>query len=201
MKRIRVRLWSLPSMQQTKALLIVGTTYLMGVILGCLCAMWAGEDSSAALREYMRGYLAVSSTRGFALRLWEQTWSIMCMPLLVFLLRFTVLGLLGIPFALGYKGFLMSFSVSAFVKSYGWSGAVAGGLLLGMTSIAELSCLLLLAVDSWEMAQDRGTVRRMERKRNGYRTALLCGMILCLVGMIQALFGGVMPDLLEWLLE
>lgn len=187
MKRKRIHLWALPSMQQTKALILTGGCCGLGILAGCLCTLWMGAKETAALRSFIDGYLSLEVS-GVAGRVVNELWAVFRLPLLVILLRFTVLGVLLIPCVLGAKGFLLSFAVSAFVKSYSWKGEAAAVLLFGLPSLVELTCLLVLAVDGWVLSHRRGgTVGTHEGagRRDGKRLVFWCVVVLTIDAVLQ----------------
>lgn len=203
MKRRRIHLWALPSMQQTKALILVGGCCGIGILAGCLCTLWMGEKETEALRSYIDGFLSLESNRGIAIRVVNELWAVFRLPILITLLRFTVLGVVLIPCVLGAKGFLFSFAISAFVKSYRWRGEAAAGLLFGMPTLIELTCLMVLAVDSWVVSHRKGSSGSVYEgnRGEGKKLVLLCGLILIVEAVLQVLLSGSVAWILRNLLR
>lgn len=170
-------MWELPSMGRARALALMCGAFLAGAGLGCLWAMVMRDSSPAALRRYVEGCLASTRVGGSIL---SGLWRSLRMPLAVVLLRFATLGTVLIPPLMGVKGFLLTFSVASFVRSYGAAGEWASLAVFGPFSMLEVGVTLFLAVESWlgacESLRDaRGGIRDGGRF---LRSAAVCALLL-----------------------
>lgn len=174
----------------------------IGVVLGCFFALWTQDTGTEALSRFMESYLTLESRDTWLGQVLNQGWSVLRLPLLVILLRFTVLGVLAIPLVVGAKGFLLSFAVSTFVKCYGLRGEAAALLLFGVSSSVELVIFLLLAVNSWVIARERGLGKeRSGWKDRGVKECVVCVLLLCVDVGLQCVAAGWTGELLRWVLD
>lgn len=151
--RHRLRLLALPSMQELKGLLLLGGLYLLGSLLGVAFAGALEAESLTAIRDYVERFCDAANRPAdwYALLWLTFRWS-----LLVLALRFTVLGAVLLPAVLCVKGFLLSFAISAFVRSFALRGAGAALLVFALPELAQTAILLMLALDSWRCAVRNG---------------------------------------------
>lgn len=179
-------------MQQTKAVILMAVCFGIGSALGCLFSAQLQGDGSAALMNYLDSYLAMAGESGTVQPGWMKLcWATFRMPLLLALLRFTVLGVLLIPLAMGAKGFLLSFAISAFARSYAWKGLGAALVLFGIPEGIQIVVIFLLAVKSWVGAEEQGREKRSkEGQEELLRLYLMCGAILAGSVLLQRLLAG-----------
>lgn len=202
MKRRRIHVWALPSMQRTKALILISICCGMGIILGCFFALWTQDIGTDALSRYIESYLTLEPRDEWLGQVVKQGWNVLRLPLMVILLRFTVLGVLVIPLVVGMKGFLLSFAVSAFVRCYGVRGEAAAMMLFGASSAVEVGILLLLAVDSWVIARERGAGKeRNGRNDRSVKGCVICVFLLCMDVGMQCAAAGWTGEMLRWVLN
>lgn len=188
-------------MQQTKAMILAAVCFGVGSILGCLFSAQLQGEGSTALTDYLDSYLAMVGENGTVQAGWAGLcWATFRMPLLLTLLRFTVLGVLLIPLAMGVKGFLLSFAVSAFARSYAWKGLAAALLLFGIPEGVQVVVLFLLAVKSWVRAEGCGREVRKGEEQEGLRLYLVCWLVLGGSVLFQKLLAGWMLRGLEVIL-
>lgn len=190
-KQTRVRLWSLPSMQPTKAILLTAGGFALGGLLGCLFSACLQGEGVSALTAYLEHYLALAETGETAPPDWLAVgWQVLREALVVGLLRFTVLGVLLVPLVMGVKGFLLSFAISAFVRCYCWRGLGAALLLFGAPECLQVTALFLLAVESWLGAERRGREPRAGEESESLRVYLVCILLLAGSAALQKLLAG-----------
>ncbi|MCD8147696.1 MAG: hypothetical protein LUD84_10570 [Clostridiales bacterium] len=190
-KQTRVRLWSLPSMQPTRATLLTAGGFALGGLLGCLFSAFLQGEGSAALTAYLESYLSLAEAEGAAQPgWWAVVWQVLREALAVGLLRFTVLGVLLVPLVMGVKGFLLSFAISAFARCYCWRGLGAALLLFGGPECLQVTALFLLAVESWLGAERRGRELRTGEERSDLRVYVVCLLLLAGSAALQKLLAG-----------
>lgn len=176
--------------------------FCLGILLGCFCSLWIPSEGSEALQEYLNSYFALT-TAGFSFgHLIRDLWMLLRLPILVFLLRFTVFGVLLIPVAVSGKGFLLSFAFSSFVRCFGWKGEAAALLLFGWSAMIEMAVLLALAAESWTVAQKQDQRERGRyEKRWDMGQTLVCFCLLAVLAAVQMLCNGLMKQLLQMILD
>lgn len=177
------------------ALAVLSAAFFGGGLLGCVLA--AGMDSGGdSLADYLRQFLSLAGEQAPPLA--GVVWDSVRWPLLVFSLGFTTLGLLGIPLAFAVRGFLLSFSIASFVRSFGERGEILAALLFGVSGILATPVLFVLGVQGltasrclasrvlgdgrWIRPYDRGYFFRC-----GLCAAVLCVCIFLEYALIPAL--------------
>ena len=138
-----------PSAGFLPALVTVGGAFFVGGLAGCGMACWAGGLGGEALRVYLEAFLASASAGGAARpELASMVWELIRWPLLTFLLGFTALGVIGVPLLFGVRGFLLSFSITSFVRLFGGSGSLLAFLVFGISGCLAVPALFVLGVQS-----------------------------------------------------
>jgi hypothetical protein len=149
------------------------------------------EEGITTLTQWMNRYLSLMEGEDLPANWLSLFWQVYRLPLLVVLLQFTALGDLLIPAVLGAKGFLFSFSVSAFVRCYQWKGMQTALLLFGLPESIQIVVLFLLAVESWTAAQRRiQEARQSKESSTGYRLYFLCFLLLLIPVLLQGFLAG-----------
>lgn len=202
MKRRRVGVWSLPSVRQVRGLMLMAGMFAVGAVLGCCWAVWMKESSSEALREYLQGFLSLPELQKGALP--ERLGKELRLPMLVVLLRFASLGALLIPPLCSVKGFLLSFSVASFVKSYGWRGELASLAVYAPSALLETAVLLYLSAECWEASLRLGLrpdAPSPLSAKGFLRMLLVCLVLLTVEALLQQILAQPVSHLLGWLIK
>lgn len=111
----------------------------------------AGQES---LRAYLEGFLSTAQSGGTAVpALAVQLWDILRWPGLALLLGFTALGVLGLPLLFAVRGFLLAFSIAAFVQMFGSAGCLLAFLVFGVSGGLSIPALFVLGVQSLNAAR------------------------------------------------
>lgn len=148
-KRLLTRLHS-PVTEQNAALLCLTVCFTAGVIGGCCFAGALGADAGTRLMDCFGGYFDTLKLESIALPSLPATvWELVRWPLLSFLLGFTALGVVGLPIAFCIRGFLLSYSVSVFVRLYGNAGLPAALAVFGVSAFLALPALFALGADAF----------------------------------------------------
>ena len=79
-------------------------------------------------------------------------WYFLRLPLLLFLVGFSALGVFVIPAVMLCKGFSFAFAISTLVLLYGPSGLLAAAVFFGLAELFFIPILFLVAVWSMELA-------------------------------------------------
>lgn len=160
--------WDLPK-DQWLALLLSALPFLIGGVLGCMLAASASGESDALLREYINTYLSAMTREALpSPGVVSVMWDYFRFPLVAVVLSFTALGLIGIPILFGVRGFLLSFSVTSFVRLFGTAGAGMAFLLFGLSEVIVLPVFFLLGIQGIG-----ASARLLERISSGKRGTLL----------------------------
>lgn len=205
MRKRVVRIWDLPSSGAFAASLILGISFFLGGLAGCLFANQVDGNGSAALREYLEGYLRfVSSGEMARPDVLSLLWETVRWPLAAIALGLTPLGLLGIPILFMVRGFLLSFSISSFFLVMGVPGLTLAFVIFGIAGLVCVPVLFVLGVQGFLSA---GTiVGRLtgENRRQPLFDRIfwvrcgICAAALCVSFFLEY---GVVPALLESLAE
>ena len=164
-----------------KHLLVLFGCLLLGVLLG----QWAYgafcEGGKPQLQEYLLGYAKVHAEEHQP-SWWAVAWVYIRYPLAAFLLGFTAVGVLLLPWLVLMQGFLLSFSVACFSASLARGGVVLALSALGVRCLVTLPCLLLLAAKAWEESRRRGLGQ--EACDGVYILRFLLCLLLLLLGTV-----------------
>lgn len=149
MRRAVAGIWDVQEPGVLPALTVTAVCFFLGGLAGCLLAAQVDGGGSESLAAYLEGFLQASvdgavETPGLPVLIWETVrW-----PLLAALLGFTALGLLGLPVLFLTRGFLMGFSIAAFVRLFGSGGCLLAVLVFGVSGVFSLPALFVLGVQS-----------------------------------------------------
>ena len=130
---------------------IVSFVFILGVTAGALLAhrMDAGPDS--ALFAYLQGYAGLVQQDG-GIPLWRAFADAFLFPALALAAGFTLFGAAVIPLLLLVRGFLLSFSIAAFVSVFGINGLWLALGELGFQCVFGVPCLIVLSAYGAHMA-------------------------------------------------
>ena len=145
-----VKIWDVPPGGTLPALVVLSAAFLLGGVAGCALAACVGGGGSESLTTYIQGYWSAAQaglTEPPALP--AVIWETVRWPGLTVLLGFTALGFIGIPVLFAVRGFLLSFTISSFVRMFGMAGGGMAFLLFGITSLFALPALFVLGVQGF----------------------------------------------------
>lgn len=117
------------------ALLLISAAFLVGGLLG----HWAAGKLPAEV--YVRSFLDAVQGGTLETSVRRELWMVLRWPLGILVLQFLPMAGITIPAFLGLRGFLLSYSISAFVQE----GIGTAVLLFGPTCILTLPVLFLLS--------------------------------------------------------
>ena len=116
------------------ALAVLAVSFLLGALAGCLMSTFLSGDGLESLQSYLEAFLwemdGAERLEGPALA--GQLWSVLRWPLFALLLGFTALGVLGLPLLFAVRGFLLAYSIAAFVRAFGSAGCLLAFLVFGV---------------------------------------------------------------------
>lgn len=120
---------------------------MLGGLAGCLMSTFVGGAGQESLRAYLESFLSTAQNSGAAApALTVQLWDILRWPVLALLLGFTALGVLGLPVLFAVRGFLLAFSIAAFVRIFGSAGCLLAFLIFGVGGAFSVPALFVLGV-------------------------------------------------------
>lgn len=125
------------SRHHNTALLLISAAFLAGGILG-----WMTEGKLPS-SQYVQGFLEYIKQNSFTDGTWRECWSVFRWPILVILFSRLPMAGLAIPGLLCLRGFLLSYSIAAFMEE----GVLHTLLLFGPTCVLTLPVLFLLSTE------------------------------------------------------
>lgn len=140
-------------------LLCLTACFAAGVLAGCFFAGVLGAEAQRHLCAYLGDYFAgLRDGELVAPSLFSTVWELCRWPLLVFVLGFTALGAVGVPVVFLVRGFLLSYSVSVFVRLFGVAGLAAAATVFGVCALFVLPVLFVLGADAMGSAWAQASV-------------------------------------------
>ena len=180
----------------------ISACFLLGGIVGIVLANLVSGSGEEALVSYIKGFLSAvegGSAKGPGFFL--TAWSVLRWPILALLLSLSAVGLVGIPILFLARGFLFSFFVAAFVRVFGYSGAMLCLLLIGAESLLSIPVLFILGAQGILLAAKGKPKGRLQEGRGHYFSKegpfgginIICGFLLLICILWEA---AVVPNLL-----
>ena len=125
--------------------------FLCGAVLGSFTA--AKIETDTQLFQYLNSYVADVNANSFTGRGLGLIFINSCKYHLISgFFAFWGIGLFVIPLMLLFKGFALSFSISALIKFYGINGIFSSFLSFGILNLISLPCLLLIAAPAFRLS-------------------------------------------------
>lgn len=128
----------------TQSFVVCGAAFLIGSVLGTIFS--SGAEGSEALGDFLTGYFRALDAGTAAGDLASVFWWLSKYHLIVFLLGFSILGVVFIPLFVLLRGFSLSFSMAVLVRTLSADGAIAGTLLFGLSALLSVPIFFLLAI-------------------------------------------------------
>lgn len=123
---------------------------LGGILLGQVYANRISESVIFEIKSYLKNYICLDGIRDYSTEAFFSTfWGYFRYPLISYLLGFSSIGILLLPFVSLVFGFLLSFFVSCFTAAYGTHGILLSLAVIGVRCIVTLPCFLLISVHSF----------------------------------------------------
>ena len=195
----RRKQWDLPE-GVLLILCIMGGCFLLGGLGGYFFAGLVDGEGGEALGTYLSTYFYLAQEGSLPVNFGAVFWEQVRIPLGVFVLGFTALGIVGIPLLFCMRGFALVYSVTCFLRLFGTNGLLPALVLFGLTALFTIPALFVLGAQGIQGALallrrsmgDRTTILSYD---NGYFfRAAICGGA---VGISIAIECVVIPPLLE----
>lgn len=184
-------------------LVLLGVLFLIGSVIGCICAGCI-DESADTLVSYVRGFLQALMQGQNGGRFLPVLWEVSKVPLAAFLLGLTALGVVGLPVLFVYRGFLLSYAVSAFYRLLGLKGLLAAFFLFGLSALVWLPVLFRLGMQGvlgayGLLRRTMGDGRYPLRYDAGYLIGCgICAAALCLCAALECLVVPVLLQKIVW---
>ena len=125
---------------------VCAVAFVLGVVAGTGSS--SAFSKSGVSGEILSGYFDSLKGGEVGTDLAALFWWLAKYHILVFLLGFSMLGVFGIPILSFVRGFTLSFTMAVLVRLYSSDGAIAGALILGLSSLFSIPLFFLMAADA-----------------------------------------------------
>jgi hypothetical protein len=200
-RRHIVKILDVPPGGIIPALVVLSAAFLLGGVVGCALAASVGGGGSESLTAYIQEYwAAVQAGLTEPPALLSVVWETVRWPGLAVLLGFTALGFVGIPVLFVVRGFLMSFTISSFIRMFGVAGGGMAFLLFGVTGLFALPTLFVLGVQGLSACYTLACQAVGDGKRGCPYTGayfLRCGLCAGVLAFCIVIEMAVVPTLLS----
>lgn len=185
-------------------LMLCAVFFACGIIAGTLSARHLDAAGTHALYESMMGYMEQIRTGtyvspGFLSVLWTAGRD----HLLVLFLGFSLLGTLCLPILSGVRGFYLSFSIAAFIRTFGIGGVPAALSLFGVGALFTLPAFFVLAAQAFSASAQMGKAMFGTGTLQAgtlYGRVYLFRFMICFLGILAAVLVelSLTPILVSW---
>lgn len=182
MRRPVAGVWDVPSAGIRPALAVIGISFFLGGLGGCILAACVEGSGGESLAAYLKGFLSAAREGTVsAPALLPLVWETVRWPLLAVLLGFTALGVLGLPLLFAMRGFLLSFSIASFVRMFGTAGSLLAFLVFGISGCVAIPTLFVLGLQSLTASRTLAGRFLGEGRRVCYGRVFFvrCGLCAC----------------------
>ena len=124
--------------------LVLVLCFLLGGLIGCLFVR--SVSGSGSLDGYIRQYTGSMAEHMVSLRFLPMLFDTLRIPVLVFLLGLSFVGIVGIPCIFAVRGFFLCLCVSCFIDAFGLRGTFLAFVLFGLSALISMPALFLLGV-------------------------------------------------------
>ena len=136
------------------SLLILGGCFFLGMLSGLFFATLG--EASVELSDYLQSYFQAAGGSGaWRPAIWSVIWDLVQWPLASLVLGLTALGVVCVPALLLARGFLLSYSVSLFLRLFGGGGFCAALAVFGVTALLVLPALFAVSCDAFRSSLAR----------------------------------------------
>jgi hypothetical protein len=178
---------------------VLALCFVVSGAAGCFAAAAAENDAANLLSSYLQTYLAIFAEDALVTpSIWAVLWELCRWPALVLALGSAALGAAAIPAIFCVRGFLLGYSISAFVCVFGQKGILGALTIFGVTALLGVPVLFGVGSVTFPAALRRAVTTVGERQTGpGIRAHIIrlapCGMLMALAVVLQWSF---VPQLL-----
>jgi hypothetical protein len=127
--------------------------FVLSGAVGCWTAAASDDSAANSLSAYLQAYLAIfAQDASAAPSIWAVLWELCRWPVLVLALGSTALGAVGIPAVFFARGFLLAYSIAAFVRVFGNQGLLGALAIFGVTTLVGVPVLFAVGSVSFPVA-------------------------------------------------
>lgn len=142
--------WNRKDQPHARAFLLLGAAFVLGAGLGMLCAWLIGPEGCGNLKTFFSLYSQVAPDSAYSWSNFLHTlWYFLRLPLLLFLVGFSALGVFVVPAAMLCKGFSFAFAISTLTLLYGPHGLLAAAVFFGWRSCSSSPSCSWLRCGAW----------------------------------------------------
>lgn len=177
--------WTMGDRPYFRSFVLLSAAFVLGAFLGMLAASLLGEESCSNLKQFFASYMQLTPGGAYTWSHFFHTlWYFLRLPLLLFLVGFSALGVFVIPSAMLLKGFTFAFSVSALILLYGSSGLLAAAVFFGFSELLFIPILFLVAAWSQDLAGSIAFGRKRSAASLHLRGPLLVGAAILAISLV-----------------
>jgi hypothetical protein len=170
---------------------VLALCFLAGGAAGCIASAAAEDGAAYMLSSYLQTYLALFAEEELVTPgVWAVLWEMCRWPILALVLGSTALGAVAIPAVFCVRGFLLAYSISAFVRVFGGKGIVGALTIFGVSALLGVPVLFGVGSVTFPSALGQAVSAFGERLTGpGLRAQILrlapCGVMMALAVVIQ----------------
>ena len=171
-------------------LLLLCGFFLLGLLLGRFACSAVTEEDVQQLRAYLLHYGEIAQSPTDVVASFVSLLSVYYRyPVLIFLLGFSVAGVILIPVAYMSQAFFLSFSIQCFAKAFARNGVTLALSVMGIRCLFVVPCTLFMAMCAADKSMQRLGAKQGLRKQSGrnnldYVMRLLGCLLLLLIGVM-----------------
>lgn len=145
--------WNTKDRPHARSFLLLSAAFVLGAGLGMFVAWRIGAEGYGNLKTFFFLYTQTAPDSACSWSNFLHTlWYFLRLPLLLFLVGFSALGVFVVPAVMLCKGFSFAFAISTLILLYGPNGLLAAGVFFGLAELFFIPILFLVAVWSVELA-------------------------------------------------
>jgi len=161
---------------------------LCGIIAGGIANSYLSADSGQALGKYISEFISSHSLDADPKRPFlDAIINSFKYPIVIFLLGYTVFGFASIPIIVFLKGFFISFSATAIMRTLGYQGIALALSMYGIQAFFSIPCILIIATQAMKQSLIFLTLIRTEKnKRNihPFPKKYIISFIICIITLL-----------------
>ncbi|MDL2288962.1 stage II sporulation protein M [Oscillospiraceae bacterium OttesenSCG-928-F05] len=203
MKRVMFKIWAVgESLAARPAVFLLALVFLIGSAAGCVAAANVGGEAEGPMVSAVLGYFSGTAPAEHSGSVFSVISDVAGYPLLLFFLGFSVVGPAAIPAVFAARGFVLTYTVAAFLRVFGAKGVLLAMSVFAPQMLFALPCLFVFGAQgiSASLALCRGAAGRGKSPgpifdRAFWRRSLAAACILS-AGVLVEWF--VTPRLVTW---
>ena len=165
--------------------------FLLGAVAGCVAAANMGSAADDVLQQYLDGCMSLSKADYFlGIRFWNALLNAYKYQLAALLCGFSLLGIVLVPVITAARGFFLSFSVTAMVRTLGNHGILFALGLWGVQSLISVPVLFIISAQSFIFSvrlfhAAAGNLHGKVFQRSIWIRTMICAVLLFLCALFE----------------